>query len=62
VAVGLGMGTGAEITAEAVGLVLSVVEGVGVGKFGNGAVGKRAWPGIERGRLGRGTRLAGEPV
>jgi hypothetical protein len=38
---------GVEITAETVGLVLSVVEGVGVGRFDNGALGKRAWPGIE---------------
>jgi hypothetical protein len=37
------MGTGVEITAEAVGLVLSAIEGVSVGRwFGNGVLRKRA--------------------
>jgi hypothetical protein len=41
------MGTGMEITVEAIGLVLSVVEGVGVAGLGDDAVGKRSWPTIE---------------
>jgi hypothetical protein len=41
------MGNGMEITAEAIGLVPSVVEGVGVAGLGDDAVGKRSWPTIE---------------